>query len=756
MAPEEADCWLHRRPLPVTSACDVFSFGLVLLHLSSGRASLWPASLAGAEAGTKPFFGEVGRTLVDAALLAERLPVDARWPLADVIARCLAHDPALRPSAAQLVEALLALAPRCHADRATALRAVVTLRNQWLLHPSAADRELYEAPLATTRRGLERVPAVEEKGMGLEPLPAAIDAFLDPAAARRALVLLGDGGNGKTLTLLRTAADEKVRGAWLPVLLRAGLPEWSHAELRDGLRKALRWYGMPADGASGGSERLLVLCDAYDELVDNAAADDLAATIGLAQWPNARLIVTCRRNIVSDVDMPLRFAGAALRFLLPFTPAQTVRVLQAAGVVRAAERLSGELLALLENPFTLRLFAEAARSEDVEARRADHYLNKLLRRHVYQAAADAWVVAADRAGVLSLLATHASAATTPTAAELADDHARLLERTAHAMFARGAVSLAVDDECLRAEPWGAWEARVRQAARAEVSGAAGSARSSSLLDPDQLARLRVREFRAAMARCPLQLRDRHVTFAHKSLRDFFCAKHIVRHPDAGQQLVTTDLAVLRFAAEFVEVGRTSAAVRALISAAAAAAEEKAPAGHAAEAAPFGVRALRTVLASRVPAEARVVYDRKVAVGAANCASILNVAGVSFSGLDLSGAQLGASEEECIAAERPAAFVPFAELGGAMLPGANLSRANLRRCRLQQVLLDRAKLDGLDLRGAMFGEKADFRGLPDTIRAVCCSPDGLHLFAGLDNGSIVQLDRQTKKASALHTHTHVFL
>jgi uncharacterized protein len=45
--------------------------------------------------------------------------------------------------------------------------------------------------------------------------------------------------------------------------------------------------------------------------------------------------------------------------------------------VAGAERLSGELLALLENPFTLRLFAEAARSEDVEARRADDYAGGL-------------------------------------------------------------------------------------------------------------------------------------------------------------------------------------------------------------------------------------------------------------------------------------------------------------------------------------------------------------------------------------------
>ena len=64
----------------------------------------------------------------------------------------------------------------------------------------------------------------------------------------------------------------------------------------------------------------------------------------------------------------------------------------------------------------------------------------------------------------------------------------------------------------------------------------------------------------------------------------------------------------------------------------------------------------------------------------------------------------------------------------------------------QAFLDNAKVDGLDLRGAMFGEQADFRGLPSAVQSVCCSPDGLYLFAGLDDGTVAQLDRQTKKAS----------
>ena len=64
----------------------------------------------------------------------------------------------------------------------------------------------------------------------------------------------------------------------------------------------------------------------------------------------------------------------------------------------------------------------------------------------------------------------------------------------------------------------------------------------------------------------------------------------------------------------------------------------------------------------------------------------------------------------------------------------------------QAFLDNAKVDGLDLRGAMFGEQADFRGLPSAVQSVCCSPDGLYLFAGLYDGTIAQLDRQTKKAS----------
>ena len=69
------------------------------------------------------------------------------------------------------------------------------------------------------------------------------------------------------------------------------------------------------------------------------------------------------------------------------------------------------------------------------------------------------------------------ATSTPTEAELTDEHARLLERTAYAMFARGVVSLVLDDECLRAEPWATWETRGRQAALLTLESA-GAARSS--------------------------------------------------------------------------------------------------------------------------------------------------------------------------------------------------------------------------------------------------------------------------------------
>ena len=49
----------------------------------------------------------------------------------------------------------------------------------------------------------------------------------------------------------------------------------------------------------------------------------------------------------------------------------------------------------------------------------------------------------------------------------------------------------------------------------------------------------VRELRALLLDCPLQFRQDRLTFAHKSLRDFFCSSYRRRRPELARELVTT-------------------------------------------------------------------------------------------------------------------------------------------------------------------------------------------------------------------------
>ncbi len=153
-APEEAAAKLAGRELGVFKHSDVFSLGLVLYHMSCGRPYIW----AGDDGAAPMTVVDIVRTLADEELLRQRLPVSPHWPLSSVIASCMAHDPAQRPSAEQLVATLMALAPQCHPTEAAAVAAVVRLRNDWMLHHSAAERAVYVAPLATPLSRLSHAP----------------------------------------------------------------------------------------------------------------------------------------------------------------------------------------------------------------------------------------------------------------------------------------------------------------------------------------------------------------------------------------------------------------------------------------------------------------------------------------------------------------------------------------------------------------------------------------------------------------------
>jgi uncharacterized protein YjbI with pentapeptide repeats len=188
-----------------------------------------------------------------------------------------------------------------------------------------------------------------------------------------------------------------------------------------------------------------------------------------------------------------------------------------------------------------------------------------------------------------------------------------------------------------------------------------------LMTEAQLINLRLREFDSVQERSPLQTRGatRQLVFFHKSFRDFYAAKALARDP-AAVNFPLDDAAVIRFAAELVDVRSATALVRSHADAYAAGAQPP-----NAEAVDFGRRALLGMLAAR-----GANVSNAVRLTAVNCATVLNAAGVSFFGLDLRGLQLCAD-----AAQGGPGFA--ADLGGAMLSGVNLTGANLAGCRMQQ-------------------------------------------------------------------------
>jgi hypothetical protein len=213
----------------------------------------------------------------------------------------------------------------------------------------------------------------------------------------------------------------------------------------------------------------------------------------------------------------------------------------------------------------------------------------------------------------------------------------MLQELAWSMVARGVVSLPLEDEALEGSPWKHMEDRVREAARAEWGRADAKKAPGSphLLTADQLADLRVGELRNTLRSCPLQVRGSSLTFAHKSLRDYYAAMRFCRFPDDGRALITRDPAILSFAAEFVECGpviawRQKSGGR----------KEELPAAHCESVAidenssSFSLRALRVLMTSSAGS-----VEVSAAVAAANCISVLVAGCVSLSGLDLRGVRI---------------------------------------------------------------------------------------------------------------------
>jgi WD40 repeat protein/serine/threonine protein kinase len=178
MAPEQ---WQAQ---PCTPATDIWAFGLVLHELLGGVHPLRHLDLAqmcSAACDSKP---------VSLAEASEGIPAELRR----MVERCLAHDPAARPSAKQIVELL-----------------------EEALHPLALRPQAEECPF----RGL--LPYTEAHAARFFGRDSEIAAFVERIRTETILPVVGPSGAGKSSFVQAGVVPRlQEQGRWVVVSLRPG------------------------------------------------------------------------------------------------------------------------------------------------------------------------------------------------------------------------------------------------------------------------------------------------------------------------------------------------------------------------------------------------------------------------------------------------------------------------------------------------------------------------------------------------------
>ncbi|MGB8645113.1 MAG: NACHT domain-containing protein [Anaerolineae bacterium] len=239
-----------------------------------------------------------------------------------------------------------------------------------------------------------------------QTLPRGTDILQVFDQANRALLILGEPGSGKTITLLelargllQRAADDQTWSEPVPVVLnlsswseRRPLVEWIVSELT-------ARYQVPASIGRGWLQqhRLLPLLDGLDEVRAEYRAECVKAINAFAaEFGLAGLAVCCRLAEYTQIALRLKL-NAAIR-LQPLTAEQVNAYLAEAGprlaALRGVVQTDGALQTLAESPLMLSIMslayqdvpAEALMSEGVvsmpeqRTRLFDAYLDKMFKR----------------------------------------------------------------------------------------------------------------------------------------------------------------------------------------------------------------------------------------------------------------------------------------------------------------------------------------------------------------------------------------
>jgi NACHT domain/Domain of unknown function (DUF4062) len=299
---------------------------------------------------------------------ADRLAVEVlRSKLHEILARA---DPPTRLAPS--------LAPSMNPDLLTLLR---TVKRDWIegVRANSLDKIVQlELGKESYARAIDHpwgevIELGDQRAQPLPPNTGILDIF------RRAgdfLLILGEPGSGKTMTLLDLTSDliaetETDPSKPIPIVLNlstwkesdSDLNSWISGELKSKYfvqeRLGMKWLK---------ESRLLLMLDGLDEVKASARAQCVKAiNVFLEEFSPRGMVVSCRFTEYENLPMRLRFKGAIK--LLPLTTEQIDQSLAATGLeaIRGAVQGDAQLRELARTPLVLNIMVMAYKDEKRDA-----------------------------------------------------------------------------------------------------------------------------------------------------------------------------------------------------------------------------------------------------------------------------------------------------------------------------------------------------------------------------------------------------
>jgi len=350
--------------------------------------------------------GEPKKLLNFSDFTPEREPIPENCPenFKELILACWQIDPSKRPSAKEIVGSLGILGAEFNPDHYILINACEELEK--IIHLKRKEGLAYIAPFLTASEVEEPIENYWDKWetskeIKEEPNPPLQleDIFRNflKVPDCSTLLLLGEAGLGKTLTTY-VWTDQLMKQWWayindpssnpppayFPVFIRQAVDEWSHKALEGAFLKIVKQHGFQG-------LPLLVFLDGYDELhMDkDEKLVNLVDHLGLSDYPNVKLIVTCRPKTVDAAQLYERFnfdSKLQTYHFLPFSIDQLLGYLktqlswsdETQAAYKETLQSSKSVREVLRNPFVLYLLKQSWKTL------SEQPLDKLTRWKIYE------------------------------------------------------------------------------------------------------------------------------------------------------------------------------------------------------------------------------------------------------------------------------------------------------------------------------------------------------------------------------------